>query len=69
MKLIIALLGLLPLSSLSFAANGEENIAVYQELCAKEQDPIKRQNYCFLLENNDHPRASGNLFRVDRAIV
>lgn len=67
MKFILFLICLLPFSSLTFASNDTAMVAVYQELCAKEPDPLKRQNYCFLLENRGRSHASSNRFRQDRA--
>ncbi len=53
---IILLLTALPL--LSFAANVEERVALeyFQEHCAKEKDPVKRQNYCHMLDSRNSSR-------------
>lgn len=57
----------------SFASpNHEEHITLaYQELCAKEHDPVKRQNYCNLFEKNGQltPALNNNIFRKDIAVV
>ncbi|MDP1603614.1 MAG: hypothetical protein Q8M03_10155 [Legionella sp.] len=69
MKKIILLSLLMPL--IAVAGNTKENnvIAVYQELCAKEHDPVKRQNYCYMLERNGHSETLSSIFREDIAIV
>ncbi len=53
MKKLIIMIGCL-LPFLSFAATAENTSAVesFQELCAKEKDPIKRQNYCHILDQH-----------------
>jgi hypothetical protein len=69
MKKLILLSCLLSFSS--FAAGGKSNevIAAYQELCAKEQDPVKRHNYCYMLENSGRSHTKSNIFRQDIAVV
>ncbi|MFC3909755.1 hypothetical protein ACFORL_11805 [Legionella dresdenensis] len=69
MKKIILLCFIFP--AISFAATTKENnkVTVYQELCAKEQDPVKRQNYCYMMENNTQAHTLFNVFRKDVAIV
>jgi hypothetical protein len=70
MKKIILLSLLMPLVAVAAAGNKENNVtAVYQELCAKEQDPVKRQNYCYMLERNGHSESLSSVFREDIAIV
>ncbi|WP_419419628.1 hypothetical protein ACNVED_14170 [Legionella sp. D16C41] len=69
MKKFIILIFLLPLTS--FANNLKENtvVATYQELCAKEHDPVKRQNYCVLFEKNGQIQPNFHTFRKDTAVV
>lgn len=62
------LLGCL-LSFASFASSENEHKAVYQELCAKEQDPLKRQHYCHLFEKGSLTQAQPSIFRRDTAVV
>ncbi len=53
MKKIALVIGcLVPL--LSFATNVSNNRAVdsFQEQCAKEKDPVKRQNSCHILDRH-----------------
>ncbi|MBA2709912.1 MAG: hypothetical protein H0U57_04895 [Tatlockia sp.] len=35
---------------------------VYQEQCAKEKDPLKRQNSCHLLDEQNKPHAANSNF-------
>lgn len=69
MKKSLLLGCLIPL--LSFSAYGQQNtnVAVYQQLCAKEHDPVKRQNYCYMLERSAQTNIMVNVFRKDIAIV
>ena len=68
MKKTILLCLLIPISA--FAGGVQENnvVAVYQELCAKERDPVKRENYCYMLERNGHSETLSSVFREDIAI-
>jgi hypothetical protein len=49
-KLALVIFCLLPI--LSFASNISTAQAIdsFQELCAKEKDPVKRANYCQVLD-------------------
>ncbi|MGQ3888311.1 hypothetical protein ACQUW5_04665 [Legionella sp. CNM-1927-20] len=69
MKKFIILMCLSPLASFANPATGNTVIATYQELCAKEHDPIKRQNYCVLFEKNGQAHPASNIFKKDTAIV
>jgi hypothetical protein len=40
---------------ISFAKSTQHDhatVAAYQELCAKEKDPVKRNKYCYLLHHS-----------------
>lgn len=53
---------------ISFA--GAQPISVmldYQELCLKEHDPVKRQNYCHLMQTNQNKQL--NVFQKETALV
>lgn len=67
-KIIILLACFVSFSSYASVAK-EEVIAAYQELCAKEHDPVKRENYCYMLENSHRSHTSANVFRQDIAVV
>lgn len=67
--ILLALFISAPVFAGSMAIPDEENVAMYQELCAKERDPLKRHNYCYLIEHSSHPHTNANVFRLDRAIV
>jgi|GEM_PF-4571000 len=69
MKKIILICSLFP--ALTFASTPQEiaTADVYQELCAKEQDPVKRQNYCYMIENNGQARNLLSVFRKDVALA
>lgn len=68
MKKYILLFCLIPV--VSFATTGKQTeFAAYQELCAKEQDPVKRRNYCHLLERGQESRNNQTIFRRDTAIA
>lgn len=72
MKRIILLACFVSLTSLTTFASGtkdKEVIAAYQELCAKEHDPVKRENYCYMLENSSRSHTNANVFRQDTAVV
>ena len=68
MKLWVLVLCFLPIS-LFASTSSRDLVQVYQELCAKEPDPLKRQNYCRLLESKADARVEGSIFRQDRAVV
>lgn len=40
----------LPFLAFANSSDGDRPIETFQERCAKEQDPIKRHNYCNLLD-------------------
>lgn len=58
MRKIFILLCLLPVLSFAGERSFSSDLSAYQELCAKEQDPIKRHQYCQVLNQSDliHPR-------------
>ncbi len=58
-----------PLASFATSPTGNTALATYQELCAKEHDPIKRQNYCVLFEKSGQAHPAFNVFKKDTAIV
>ncbi|KTD22051.1 Uncharacterised protein [Legionella lansingensis] len=68
-KLAIVISCLFPL--LSFAANVDSDRALdtVQELCAKEKDPVKRQNYCNILDQQSHSQANLVDLATDTVIV
>ena len=51
MKKLALILGLI-FPMFSFAANLDNTAAIdsFQEQCAKEKDPVKRHNYCHMLD-------------------
>lgn len=69
MKKIILLACFVSLSAFASGSKDKEVIAVYQELCAKEHDPVKRENYCYMLENSSRLHTNANVFRQDTAVV
>ncbi|MFA5960868.1 MAG: hypothetical protein WC785_10175 [Tatlockia sp.] len=56
-KLVIAITCLLPVFSLANTAYTNNDLFIEQ--CAKEHDPVKRQNACHILEN--HSESLNNL--------
>ena len=58
-----------PLFAQPMDAPQKDAPGMYQDLCAKERDPVKRQNYCYLIENNTRLHTQSNAFRLDTAIV
>lgn len=58
-KLILSLLISL-LSLPIFAQEQQRGLDLYQERCAKEKDPVKRRNYCYLLDRKNS-NAQANL--------
>lgn len=69
MKTLILLGCLIPFVSFAATTKDDTLIVAYQQLCAKEQDPVKRHNYCQLLEKNGQMNPSFNVFRKDTAIA
>lgn len=69
MKKSILLACLIPLVSFAAPEQHNANLAMYQELCAKEHDPVKRQNYCHMLERSAQTEATASVFRQDIAVV
>lgn len=65
MKKLALILCLLPVFSYA-ATNSTER--TYQDLCAKEQDPVKRQNYCHVYEDPAIKTSIAQQLRVDTAI-
>jgi hypothetical protein len=56
-KLAIVIGCLVPVLSLASNVYNRNSIDVYQEQCAKEKDPIKRQNSCHILDLHGEPQA------------
>lgn len=56
LAIIISLLA----PALSFAGNPSytSNVDVYLEQCAKEKDPVKRQNSCHMLDQHSDSQAT-----------
>lgn len=69
MKKFILLSCLIPCVSFATNVTDSNRVAVYQELCAKEQDPVKRKNYCYMLERDGKAQTMFNVFRKDIAVV
>ena len=67
--ILLALLISVPAFASSAVIPDEKTIVMYQELCAKERDPVKRHNYCYMIENSNNSRTKTNVFRLDRAFV
>lgn len=57
-KLVIIIGCLMPV--LSFAGNTYSTNAIdlFQEQCAKEKDPVKRQNSCHMLDRHSETKAT-----------
>lgn len=68
MKSIFLIFSFLPLVATATDINSINSINTYQELCAKEHDPVKRQNFCHALEQIDHALIS-EPFRRDIAVA
>jgi len=68
MKKLALVMGLL-IPVLSFAANVPPNrtIDMFQEQCAKEKDPVKRQNSCHILDR--HSESQLNIPEFHKEIV
>ena len=68
-KLMLAISFLVP--AISFAANvdGVKTIDVFQEQCAKERDPLKRQNYCHMLDSYSNSQVRNAPFQQEIATV
>jgi hypothetical protein len=51
-KLALAIFCLFPILSFAADVSTDQAINSFQELCAKESDPVKRANYCQILDQN-----------------
>ncbi|KTD13027.1 hypothetical protein [Legionella jamestowniensis] len=70
MKKIAIVIGcLMPLLSFAAPAEGDKTLDAFQELCAKEKDPLKRQNYCHILDQKSHSQAILSDINPDTVIV
>lgn len=49
-KLTLIIACLVPVLSFAGNAYSSSSLDVYQEQCAKEKDPVKRENYCNMLD-------------------
>jgi hypothetical protein len=59
MKRLAIIIGcLLPLCSFAKKADNDKALNAVQELCAKEKDPVKRQNYCHILDQKSHSQTT-----------
>ena len=70
MKKLALIIGCLaPL--LSFATNVSTNqtIELFQEQCAKEKDPVKRQNSCHMLDQHSDSQANIPEFHKETVTV
>ncbi len=68
-KLIIIAGCLVPLLSFAFTTEKYEGLNTFQELCAKERDPLKRQNYCHMLDQYSQALISINEVQKETATV
>lgn len=68
-KLALVIGCLVPL--FSFAGSSDNQVALdnFQELCAKEQDPVKRQSYCHILDRHSQSQANIGSFTKETVIV
>ncbi|CEK11753.1 hypothetical protein [Legionella hackeliae] len=57
-KLAIVIGCFMPLLSFATTVDSDRNLDTFQELCAKEKDPLKRQNYCHILDQQSHSQAT-----------
>ncbi|MDI9818446.1 MULTISPECIES: hypothetical protein [unclassified Legionella] len=69
-KLAIIAGCLIPLLSFASTSESDRTLNTFQELCAKEKDPLKRQNYCHILDQRNHSQANiSGLKKEDTVIV
>lgn len=68
MRKILILCCFLPIMASAHQYNDARSLSVYQELCAKEQDPIKRHQYCQVLNQSDLSNSQFQVLRQDIAI-
>lgn len=56
MKTIAMLIAfMLPVVSFAGTVTSQASIDLFQEQCAKDKDPVKRQNACHILEQHADP--------------
>lgn len=68
-KLAIVISCLMSLLSFTTHAETDSALDTFQELCAKEKDPVKRQNYCHVLDQHNQSQATLSDTRQDTVIV
>jgi hypothetical protein len=56
-KLVLIITCLVPVLSFAANVNNANVIDVFQEQCAKEKDPVKRQNSCHMLDQHSGSQA------------
>lgn len=65
-KIAFIICFLAPFMSSAATIQGSK-IDTFQELCAKEKDPIKRQNYCHILDR--HNSSFSNIIGSHKDVV
>ncbi|KTD17550.1 hypothetical protein [Legionella jordanis] len=68
-KLAIIIGFLFPLMSFASNVDSDRTLATVQELCAKERDPVKRQNYCHILDRQSQSQTTLADFPKNTVIV
>lgn len=68
-KLVMIILCLLPVLSSASGVSSKKNIELIQEQCAKEKDPVKRQNSCDLLDKQSRLPSNNSLPEFHKEVV
>ncbi len=70
MKILALMIGcLFPFLTTAGNVYNSNPLDVYQEQCAKEKDPLKRQNSCHLLDEHNKKQAVTSDFRQETVTV
>lgn len=70
MRISFFLIGcFISLSGFTASIQNQKTVADFQELCAKEKDPLKRQNYCSLLDRSSRIQENSKLSYTETKIV
>lgn len=68
-KLALVIGCLLPLLSTAGTVSSELSIDAFQEQCAKEKDPVKRQNSCHMLDQHSDSQTTIPDFHLETVTV
>lgn len=68
-KLALIISCLVPVLSFATNVSISQRVAIFQERCAKEKDPVKRQNSCLMLDKHNGSQTNIADFHKETATV